>query len=62
MSTNNIIAITPSARTLGGENDAVLVTFKMKNGGVRVYRYEGIDAIAVMKGSDPADLDVERVS
>jgi hypothetical protein len=62
VSTNNIIAITPSAGTLGGENDAVLVTFRMKNGGTRTYRYEGMDALAVLNGSDPADLNGERVS
>lgn len=61
MSTENITSIVPSAGTLMGEDDAVLVTFQMKNGGTRTYRYTGKDAIAVMKGSDPADLDGERV-
>jgi len=61
MSTENIIAIVPSAGTILGEDDAVLVTFRMKNGATRTYRYVGRDAIAVMNGSDPADLDGERV-
>jgi hypothetical protein len=56
MSTHNIIAIVPASE------DAVLVTFKIKNGSTRTYRYEGMDALAVLNGSDPADLQGERVS
>lgn len=56
MSTHNIVSIVPASE------DTVLVTFMMKNGGTRTYRYEGMDALAVLKGSDPADLQGERVS
>jgi hypothetical protein len=55
MSTANIIAIVPVSE------DEVHVTFKMKNGATRTYKYEGMDALAVLTGSDPADLDGTRV-
>jgi hypothetical protein len=62
MSRSNIIATVPSVGTILGEDDSVLVTFKLKNGSTRTYKYTGADAIAVVTGSDPADLDGERVS
>jgi hypothetical protein len=55
MSTSNIVAIVPVSE------DAVHVIFKLKNGSTRTYRYEGMDALAVLNGSDPADLQGERV-
>jgi hypothetical protein len=55
MSTSNIVLIVPS------DDGSVVVTFKTKDGGLRRYRYTGMDAVAVLNGSDPADLQGERV-
>jgi hypothetical protein len=42
--------------------NAVLVTFKVHGGGMRIYRYTGDDAVAIRNGADPAGFSGERVS
>lgn len=55
MSTHNIVSKTPRG------SEEVVVTFYCKDGSLRSYLYKGADAIAVMMGSDPADLNGERI-
>jgi hypothetical protein len=54
MSTHNIQSRIP-------REDGVVVTFICKDGSLRRYLYKGQDAVAVMMGSDPADLSGERI-